>query len=154
MVSHMSMSGSKSTQVTRTLLSILVNVNNAVVSMVSTRPLISESSNPFNNPLVAVPKAPITIGIIVTFMLQFFQFPSKVRVFILFFYRFSFNFIQWSARTAKSIILQVLFLLVDYFKVWSFLSEIRWSVCMSKSHRMLCLFSRTDSGLCIYHWFI
>ena len=35
------------------------------------------------------------------------------------------------------------------------LAEIKWSVCISKSQRTLCvLFSRTDSGLCIYHLFI
>ena len=32
------------------------------------------------------------------------------------------------------------------------LAEIRLSVCMSKSHRSLCVpFSRTGAGLCIYH---
>ena len=32
------------------------------------------------------------------------------------------------------------------------LAEIRWSVCMSKSHRSFCVsFSRTGAGLCIYH---
>ena len=32
------------------------------------------------------------------------------------------------------------------------LAEIRWSVCMSKSHRSLCVsFSRTGDRLCIYH---
>ena len=32
------------------------------------------------------------------------------------------------------------------------LAEIRWSVCMSKLHRRLCVsFSRTGAGLCIYH---
>ena len=35
------------------------------------------------------------------------------------------------------------------------LAEIRWSVCISKSQRTLCVsFSRTDSGLYIYHFFI
>ena len=34
-----------------------------------------------------------------------------------------------------------------------FLVLIRWSVCMSKSHKSLCVsFSRTDAGLCIYHY--
>ena len=34
----------------------------------------------------------------------------------------------------------------------SLLAEIRWSVCVSKSHRSLWVsFSRTDAGLCIYH---
>ena len=32
------------------------------------------------------------------------------------------------------------------------LAEIRWSVCMSKSHRSFCVsFSRTGARLCIYH---
>ena len=35
------------------------------------------------------------------------------------------------------------------------LAEIRWSVCMSKSHRSLCVsFSRTAAGLCLYHLFV
>ena len=34
------------------------------------------------------------------------------------------------------------------------LTEIRWSICISKSQRILFVwFSRTDSGLCIYHLF-
>ena len=33
------------------------------------------------------------------------------------------------------------------------LAEIKWSVCISKSQRSLCIsFSKTDSGLCIYHF--
>ena len=69
--------------------------------MVSTRPPTSKSSRPFNTPLVTVPKAPITIGIIVTFMCHsFFQFPSKVVVLI--FFSHSFSFILWTAETAKS----------------------------------------------------
>ena len=32
---------------------------------------------------------------------------------------------------------------------------IRWSFCMLKSHRSLCVsFSRTGAGLCVYHWFV
>ena len=35
------------------------------------------------------------------------------------------------------------------------LAGIRWSVCISKSQRSLCVsFSRTYSGLCIYHLFV
>ena len=48
---------SKSPQVSRTLLSILADLNNGVAWMVSTRPPTSESSSPFSNPLVTVPKA-------------------------------------------------------------------------------------------------
>ena len=57
---------SKSPQVSRILLSILAVLNNAVVWIVSSRPPTSKSSSPFNNPLVTVLKAPLTIGIIVT----------------------------------------------------------------------------------------
>ena len=48
--------------VSRTLLSILADLNNAVVCMVSSHPLISKSSCPTISPLVTVPSAPITIG--------------------------------------------------------------------------------------------
>ena len=66
MVFHWSLSDSKSPQVSRTLLSILAVLNNVVAWMVTTRPSTSKSSSLFSNPLVTVPNAPITIGIIVT----------------------------------------------------------------------------------------
>ena len=51
----------------------------AVGWMVSTHPPTYKPSSPFNKPLVTVPKAPITIGTIVSFMFHsFFLFPSKV----------------------------------------------------------------------------
>ena len=91
MVFHWRLSDSKSPQVSKTLLSILAIFNNAVVWMVSTRSPTSKSSRPFNNPLVTMPKAPITIGIIVTFMFHsFFQFTSKVMVLISLFTFFQF----------------------------------------------------------------
>ena len=55
MVFDWSLSDSKSLQVSRTHLSILVNLNNAVVWMVSPRPLISKSSSPCTNLLVTLP---------------------------------------------------------------------------------------------------
>ena len=74
---------SKSPQVSRTLLSILVIFNDVIVWMVFTRPPFSKCSSPFYNPLVTVPKAPIAI---VSFMFHcFFQLPSKIELFILFF---------------------------------------------------------------------
>ena len=72
MVFHWSLSDTKSPQVSRTLLSILAVLNNDVVWMLSTRPPTSRSSRPFNNSLITVPKAPITTGIIVTFMFHRF----------------------------------------------------------------------------------
>ena len=110
MVFHWSLSDSKSPQVSRTLLSILAVLNNAVVWMVSTRPPTSKSSSPFSNPFVTVPKAPITIGIIVTCMFySFFQFPSKVEVLILLFTFFQFYSVV--SRDSK----------IDYFASFLFL---------------------------------
>ena len=60
MVFHWSLNDSKFPEVSRTLLSILTDLNNAVVWMVSTRPLIFKSCSPCSNPLVIVPGAPIT----------------------------------------------------------------------------------------------
>ena len=242
MVFQWTLSDSKSPQVSMTLLSILAVLNNAVAWMVSTRPPTSKSSSPFNNPLVTVPKAQITMGIIVTFIFHSF-FNSLARLRYLSFFLRSFNFILWSAETAKSTILQILFLLIitsssnvgdrsrgrsegslfnsyytemegsalllslecstlllictlyywelskelsstifcvfgmtrpgieprspgplvnTYCRQLTFtfirsglLAVIRWSVCMSKSQRSLCVsFSRTNAGLCIYHLFV
>ena len=72
-----------------------------------------KSSRPFDNPLVIVPKAPITIGTIVTFMFYSF-FNSLAMSRYLFFFTHSFRFILWSAGTAKSTILQILF----FFFCW------------------------------------
>ena len=121
--------------------------------MVSTRPQTSKSSSLFSNPLVTVPNTPITIGIIVTCMFHSFL-NSLARSRYLSFFSPSFSFILWSAGTTKSTILQVLFFLLIFIKS-GLLAEIRWSVCMSKSHRSLCvLFSKTGAGLCIYHLFV
>ena len=68
MVFHWSLRGNKSPQVFGTLLSILADLNNAVVSMVFTRPLISKSSSPCTYSLVIIPNASVVIGITDTFM--------------------------------------------------------------------------------------
>ena len=107
----------------------------------------------FNNPLVTVPNAPITIGTIVTFMFHSF-FNSLARSRYLSFFSLSFRFILWSAGTAKSTISQILFLLLVIMRS-GLLAEIRWSVCILKYHRSLCeSFSRTGAGLCKYHLFV
>ena len=107
---------------------LLAVFNNAVVWMVSTRSPTSKSSRPFDNPLVAVPKAPITIGIIVIFMFHsFLNSLARSRYLSLFshsvlfcgqpgqqsrqFYKFSFFFFLIIIRSGL-------------------LAEIRWSVCM------------------------
>ena len=72
-VFHRSLNDSKSPQASRTLLSIPADLNNAVICMVFTGPLIFKSSSPFINPLMTVPSAPITIRITVTFIFHSFS---------------------------------------------------------------------------------
>ena len=111
------LSDCKSPQVTRTLLSIIADLNNAGVWMVSTRPLISISSNHCTIPLVTVSKAPITINFIVSLMSHSF-FSSLARSTYFLFPFFSFT--QWSAGTAKSTIQQVLFFLFSFLSFFFF----------------------------------
>ena len=118
MVFHWSLCDSKSPQVSGTLLSILAILNNIVVWMVSTRPPTFKSSSPFSNPLVTIPNAPITIGIIVTCMFHSF-FNSLARSRYISFFSYYISFILSSAGTAKSTFLQILFFVVDYYKVRS-----------------------------------
>ena len=125
MVFPWSLSDSKSSQVSRTLLSILAVPNNAAVWILSTRPPASKSSSPLNSPLVSVPNAPITIGIIVTCMFHGFQFPSKVQALILLFIFFQFYSVV-SRDSKVHNFSSSLFLLIIIMS--GCLAEIRWSV--------------------------
>ena len=146
MVFYWSLSDSKSPQVSRTLLSILAVFNNAGVLIVSTRMPTSKSCRPFNNPLFTAPKAPITIGTIVTFMFHSF-FNSLARSKYLSFFSHSFSFILWSAGTAEvklsffgGLLLSLVF--------WPRLRD----PCVCQSSKGVCvLFSSAGAGLCIYH---
>ena len=124
--------------------------------MVSTHPPTSKLSSPFVNPLVTMPKAPITIGIIVAFMFNsLFFFNSLAKSRYLSFFSHSFSFILWSAAREKSTILQILSFFVDCYIRSGLLAEIWWSMCMSKSHRSFCVsFSGTGAGLSIYYLFV
>ena len=113
MVFHWNLSD-KSPQVSRTLLSIMADLNNAVIWMVSTRLLISKFSSSCTGPLATVPRAPITISITAIFMLHSFL-SSLARSKYLSFFSLSFNFTLWSAGIAKSTILQVLFFCCCWF---------------------------------------
>ena len=108
-----SLSDSKSSQVSRNLLSILGDLNNAEVWMVSTRPFNSKSFSPCTNPLVTVPSAPIAIGITVTFMIHIF-FNSLARSRYLSVFSPFLSFTLWSFGTAKFTIRLVLF----FFCCW------------------------------------
>ena len=70
----------------------------------------------------------------------------------------SFSFIQWSAETAMSTILQFLFFFFFFFFFcWLILGLVFWPrfgdpcVCQSPGGVYVFLFSRTGAGLCIYH---
>ena len=146
MVFHWRLSDSKSPQVSRNLLNIVADLNNAVVWIVSTHPHISKSSSLCTNPMVTVPSRPITfmfhsfsvlkqgLGTHIAFCFTILPYGQPERQSPLF-GRFSFFLltITWSSNLAEN----------------------KWSVCISKFKRILCVsFSRTDSGLCIYHLFV
>ena len=147
MVFHWNFSDSESPQVSKNLHSILADLKNAVVLSVFTCPVISKSFSPCIYPLVTVPRAPITIDIIVTFMFHRF-FNSLAMSRYLSFLSHSFNFTLWSAGLAKGTILQVLsFSFIRSGR----LAEIGWFVYISKSQRSFCVsLTGRDSRLCIY----
>ena len=84
MVFHWSLSD-KSPLVLRTLPSIRADLSKTVVCIVSAHPIISKPSSPFTNPLVTVPKAPITISIIVNFVSYSFFNPLARSRYVSFF---------------------------------------------------------------------
>ena len=149
MVIHWSLNDSESPQVSRTLLSFLNDFNNAIIWKVSTSPVISKSPSSCTKPLVTAPRVSITIGVTVTFMFHvFFNSLESSRYFS--FFSLPFNFTMWSAEFSIRHVLLFLLIITRSCR----LAEIRWSFCISKSQRCLCVsFFMTDSGSCIYHLF-
>ena len=92
MVFHWSLSDCKYPQVSRTFLSIPVDLNEAVFWMVATCLLISKSSSSYSNPLMTVSNAPITIGITVTIIIII----TIIMIIIIFFVIFHTNVNWWS----------------------------------------------------------
>ena len=114
--------GSKCPRVSRTLLSIPADLNNAVFCMVSILTLIFNSFSLYSKPFGTVSSAPTKIGITETFLFySFFQLLCKIQIFF-------------------------------YLFVFFYFHEIWWSFCFSKFKWIFCIsFFQTDSGLCIYH---
>ena len=149
-VFHWSLSDGKSLPVSGTRLRLLAVLKNAVVWIVSTRPQASKSSRPFNNPLVIVPNAPITIGTIVTFMFHSF-FNSLARTRYLSFFS---HYPDVSLDSKVDNFANSLFLLLIIIRS-CLLTGFRWSVCLLKSCRSLCVsFSCAGAELCIYHFLV
>ena len=141
-------------QISWTLLRIQPDLNDIIVWMVSTRPLIFKSSGPFTKPFGINPSAPTTIGISITFMLHRLFFSSLGISWYLFLLFPSFYFYLVVRRDGQVHNLACsLFLLLLTITRTGRMAEIRWSVCISKSQRIFCIsLSRTDLGLCIYHY--
>ena len=107
MVFHTSLGDIKSPQVSKTLLNILADLNNAVVWITSALSPISNSSCPFTKPLGTIPSAPIPIGITVTLIFHSF-FISLVRSKCL-------SLFEWSTETTKSTFFLLLIITVIYW---------------------------------------
>ena len=152
MVSPWNISDNKS-QIFCTLLSILANINKAVMCMVSSRPFISKFSSPCTTPLMTVPKASITIAITVMFN-SFFQLPSKVEVFIFLFAVFQFYSVfcrDSKVHNSASSFFFFFFFFLLTITTSGRLAENTRSVCISKSQSILCVsFPRTNSVLCVW----
>ena len=138
-------------QVSITILRNLASLNNAAVWMVSTCPLISKSSIPFTNPVKIVPSVPITVGITVTFI-DFLVIYQCVDIHLSFLFLLIFPCgLPWRQNQQFG---RPSFFFLTMTKS-SQTAEIKWSVCISKFQRSLCvLFSKTDSRLCIYYLFV
>ena len=141
MVFHWSLIDSKSPQVSRTLLSIQVDLNKFGWSPV-------DLLFPSTNHLVTVPNIPITIGITSAFMFHSCFFLIRLGIHL--------SFYPLVSRNSK---VGIFFFLFSFFNSFCWLlkglAKIKLSVCISKFQRILCVsFSWTDSGLCIYHLFI
>ena len=136
-------SDSKSHQVSWIFLSNLADLNNAAVWMVSIRLPIFNSSSPLSKSLGNVQNPLISI----TLTLKFHSFFSSLARFkylsFFFFFSFSWIFTLYSAGTVKYTRRQVLCLLLLITRS-GLLARIKWSISISKSQRIIC----------IWFWFV
>ena len=129
MVFHLSLNDSKSSQVSRTLLRILADLNNALVWIVSARLPISNCSRPCTKPPGSVPIAPITTGITVTLMIHsFFLVLWQGLSTCLSFRLLWFLFCGLSGRQSSLFDCFFFFFFVNYYLVWS--SDLDKGICL------------------------
>ena len=126
MVYHWSLNNCRSPQVSRTLLSILTDLKNAVdVWMVSILSIIFIYLSIFSNTLETVPSAPSTNGITGTLMYpSFFQLFCKVQVFLYLFFFLLFSFCdpleQKNSLKENFFFCLLLFFLISFFSFFCF----------------------------------
>ena len=100
---------------------------------------------PFNNPLVSVPKAPITIGIIVTFMFHsIFQFSSKVEVLILLF-----TFFQFYPLVSRDTKVDNF---ADFFLFFFFFCWLLLGLVFCPRFGDLFVYQKSHRSLCVIFW--
>ena len=151
MVYHWSFSDWKSPQVSATVLTILSDLNNAVLRMVSSCHLISMSSNSFTNSLEIDLTASTIICMTVNFTFHIYFIPLASTGTYL---RFRFLLCSHCGLPGRR---SPLFSRLSVF-CWMSLSDrlvdIKWFVCISKSQRYLCVsFSWMDFELILYPLF-
>ena len=157
MIFYWSLSDNISPYVFGTLLSILTDLNNAVVWMVLTRPLISKSPNPCTNPLLTVPSVSITIGTLLLLCALVYLFPSKVSIVI---YRFAFfQFYPMVSRNGKVYYSAGSFF--HFFCCWLLLGLVVWvrlgGPFVSQNPWEFCYYLHLESfsdqhQLIVFHW--
>ena len=129
------------------LLSILTYLNYVAVWIISARPPTSSPFTLLTKPLRIVPSAPITIGITIT-IIAFFVLWQGPNTWL------SFRFLWFSFCSPlgrHSSLFSRFFFLLALTKS-SLLAGIRWSVCISKYQRLLCVsFISVDLGFGKYH---
>ena len=149
MVFHKILNDSKSSQLSRTLISIPGDFNIAVVCLVLILPLIPFSTSLCSNPLVACqllfvsPSPPCSTDF----------FSPLARSKYLFIFSLSFIFTLWSAGTGQSNWWKIIFFLLINTNS-SLLAGIGWPVYISNSQRIIgASFSRT-CGLSVFQMLI
>ena len=137
MVLHWSLSDSKSPIVSRIFRCIRTDLNNAIVWIVSTRPVIFKFSIFCIIPSVIIIKAPITIVMNVHFTFHVFSIPLQGLVFYPFFHILPILLCgqpgQQSSKFCK-----ISFLLLIIIRSGN-QTEIRGSICISRSLGCFCV---------------
>ena len=155
MVFHGSLSDTRTPQVSKNFLCILAVLNNAGIQIVSTCLPTSKSSSPFNNSFVTIPKAPITIGMILTRMFySFFQFPSMFDLLFLLFTFFQFYSVVSRDIKGDNLANSHFFFFCRLLLGLVFLLRLGVPCVCQRPKGVYESSSRTDAELCIYHLFV